>query len=124
MSHIATCHCGATRLEVDRLPETVTACTCTYCSKVGGLWGYYAPGEVHVLSETAPGIYSARGINEHHFCATCGCTTYGVSPDYTEADIGSEAIPEGRKWAINARLLDGVDRDAIPVVRIDGLTLW
>ena len=30
MPIVATCHCGATRLEVDRLPESVTACTCTY----------------------------------------------------------------------------------------------
>ena len=58
-----------------------------------------------MLSESAPGIYSARGIDDHRFRATCGSTTCGISPDFTEADIGSDVLPKGRRWAINARLL-------------------
>ena len=27
-----------------------TACTCTYCSKSGALWGYYRPDEVRIVA--------------------------------------------------------------------------
>lgn len=30
-----SCHCGATKFEVDGPPATVTACTCSYCSTYG-----------------------------------------------------------------------------------------
>src|SRR5688572_18768958 len=48
---IASCHCGATKLELPHAPESVTQCTCTYCTKSGGLWCYYEVDEVRVLSE-------------------------------------------------------------------------
>ncbi len=124
MPVVATCHCGATRLEVDRLPESVTACTCTYCSKTGGLWAYYEPGEVRVLTEAEGRDYCPTGLNHHHFCGRCGCTTHGISPAWTEAHIGGNTIPEESRWGVNARLLDDVDLGAIPVRQIDGRNLW
>ena len=34
-----SCHCGATQFEVPTAPESVTRCTCSFCTKRGALWG-------------------------------------------------------------------------------------
>jgi hypothetical protein len=124
MTVIATCHCGGTRIELPHAPTHATECTCTYCSKAGGLWAYFPPDAVRIVSDAHRGEYSARGINQHFFCARCGCTTYGISPDYTEADIGKDTLPEGRKLAVNVRLCDDFDLGALTIDRIDGRNLW
>jgi len=33
-------HCGATQFTVTKRPETVTRCTCSFCTKRGALWAY------------------------------------------------------------------------------------
>ena len=124
MSLIATCHCGSTKLEVPHAPTGATACTCTFCSKTGGLWGYYQPEELTIISEEHGGIYNPKGFNEHHFCAKCGCTTYGITPDWSEADIGANTMPSGKKIGLNIRLFDDFDVASVPVQTIDGRNLW
>jgi hypothetical protein len=121
MPHVATCHCGATSLEVPHIPDSATECTCTFCSKTGGLWVYYKPEEVTIVSESKGGIYSVTGYNKHHFCANCGCTTFGVSPDW---QLGATEIPTTTKIAINARLFDDFDVGSLRVEKIDGRNLW
>lgn len=121
MTQIATCHCGATRIEVPYVPESATECTCTFCSKTGGLWVYYKPEEVRIVSENAPGIYTKTGFNLHHFCANCGCSTFGDSPDW---QLGSTEMPTTRKIGINARLFDDFDLGTLRIDRIDGRNLW
>lgn len=147
-THVATCHCGATRIEIDRLPETATACTCSFCAKRGALWGYFDPSEVRI-TEGAAADYAPSGLNHHHFCATCGCTTVSHTPDWQAADGeagewaataaaggATEAVAQDWAWdeaaiaalprrvSVNLRLLDGVDLSAIPVVAVDGRNLW
>ena len=119
MSVVGTCHCGATRFEVETLPESVTECTCTFCSKRGVLWAYYQPEQVKIVSETSEAVYAPR-LNQHHFCATCGCGTYSVTPDWSSgsADMSKTRI------GVNARLFDGVDVKAIRHLEIDGRNLW
>lgn len=124
MTIVATCHCGGTRIELDAVPTQATACTCTYCAKVGALWSYHPLGEARVVAEAHPGLYSKSGYNEHHFCTKCGITTHAITPDYTEADIGSDKDPTGKRMSLNLRLLDDVDVGALPVAVIDGRNLW
>jgi hypothetical protein len=124
MPLIATCHCGSTKFEVPHAPKDATECNCTFCSKTGGLWAYYKPEELRVLSEADAGVYAPRGFNKHHFCAKCGCSTYGVTPDWTLADVGSNSIPAGTKIGINIRLLDDFDIHSVPIQKIDGRHLW
>jgi hypothetical protein len=57
---------------------------------------------------------------KHHFCATCGCGTYSVSPDWSTG----KADFENPKIGVNARLFDRFDLEAVPVVVIDGKNLW
>lgn len=122
MTIVATCHCGGTRIELPEAPVRATACTCTYCTKSGGLWAYYAPERPRIVADEFGAVYSASGgINQHHFCSRCGCSTYGISPDWS---LGDTAIPEAKKFAINAKLLDDFELAALTVETIDGRNLW
>ena len=120
---IASCHCGGTRIELPEAPVHATQCTCTYCTKSGGIWAYYDVGGPRILSDTHGAIYSpTTPLHEHHFCTRCGCTTYGTSPAYT---LESTEIPEERKFAINVKLLDDYALfRSLPVEEIDGRNLW
>lgn len=118
-----SCHCGGTKLAVRHKPESVTQCTCSYCTKTGGLWSYYAVDEVEVLEDAHGAIYSpTTPHNEHHLCTRCGCSTYTITPDYSLEDTG---IPDRRKASVNARLLDDYALFvSLPVKTIDGRNLW
>jgi hypothetical protein len=124
MTVTATCHCGGTRIEIDAMPTHATRCTCTYCAKAGALWAYFPPDAPRIVADAHGAVYSATGFNEHHYCSRCGCQTYGISPDWSAADIGGTSVPEKKKFALNARLLDDVDVEAIAVEVIDGRNLW
>ena len=120
MTLIATCHCGKTRIALPEAPTHATECNCTYCSKSGGLWAYYDPDSVTV-TENEGADYAPSGYNHHHFCTTCGCTTYGLSPAWS---LGDTEVPKTMKFAVNARLLDDFDIGALVVEKIDGRNLW
>lgn len=121
MAISGSCHCKATRFEVDVAPETVTACTCSFCSKRGALWGYYKKAEVRILAKEKQSTYQWRTHTvRHNFCSVCGCTTYTEAPDFS---TGAPNF-DNPMVNINARLLDDFDLDAVPVVVIDGKNLW
>ena len=110
---IASCHCGGTKLELPRRPQSLTQCTCTYCTKSGGLWCYYEVDEVRVVSAVHDRVYSPSSpLHEHHFCAACGCTTpdrvggrlYGISPDYSLEDTETRKKKKAGVNANNAAL--------------------
>ena len=46
MTIIATCHCGATRIELPHLPRRQQGMQLQLCPKTGAIWGYYTPEEV------------------------------------------------------------------------------
>jgi hypothetical protein len=118
-----SCHCGGTKIELPRAPASATQCTCTYCTKTGGLWAYYDPHELQVVSEKYGAVYSPTSpLHEHHICTKCGCTTFGISPDYSLEDT---EIPEKMKAAVNVKLLDDYALlSALTVETIDGRNLW
>ena len=123
MPQIASCHCGGTSIELPEGPTEATQCTCTYCTKSGGLWAYYEPNAPRIISDAHGAVYSpTTPLHEHHFCARCGCTTYGISPAYTLEDT---EIPEKKKVAVNVKLLDDYALfRSLPVTEIDGRNLW
>lgn len=119
----ASCHCGGTRIELPEAPAGATRCTCSYCTKSGGLWAYYEVDAPRILSDTHGAVYSpTTPLHAHHFCARCGCTTYGTSPDYSLDDT---EVPEKQKFAVNVQLLDDYALyRSLPVEEIDGRNLW
>lgn len=132
MSLIATCHCGATRIELPHIPEKAGECNCTFCSRTGAVWGYYKPGELNITSDSSGKFYSASGFgNEHHFCANCGMQTWGVSPDWSsvynsdgtpKGETG--AMPTGQIFAVNLRLVDDFDWSSVQIEKMDGRNNW
>ncbi len=115
-----SCHCGATKFEVEA-PAEVTRCTCSVCSKKGALWAYYAPDDVAMETPGVTATYRWQSkIIEHNFCPHCGCTTYTKSPSW----VDFKPDFEHPRLAINARLLDDFDLEAVPVTVIDGRNLW
>jgi hypothetical protein len=115
------CFCGATEFEIDAVPESVTFCTCSYCSRTGALWAYYTPEQVRFTQHEHDGLF-APNLNRHHFCTVCGVTTYGESPSW---DLATRMPDFSKpKLAINARLLDGIEIEAIRHETLDGRNLW
>lgn len=121
MPLIATCHCQGTTLEVSAPPTEVTACNCTFCSKRGVVWAYYAPDQVAVRTTAHRGDYLRDADIHHYFCAQCGCGTYSDTPTWSET---GEVDPARRRFGINARLFDDFDLAAVPVKHLDGRNQW
>ena len=112
------CHCGKTSFRIDgNLPQTVTRCSCSICSKRGALYAYYSPEQFSVTSH-ADRVYRWNSqLVSSHFCSECGCATYNESPAF--AGDGSWD-PKKRVIAVNARLLDDFNAENAPVTIVDG----
>jgi len=112
------CHCGKTSFRIDgELPQAVTRCTCSICSKRGALYAYFSPEQFTVTAH-ADHIYRWNSqLVSSHFCAECGCATYNESPAF--APDGSWDS-KTRVIAVNARLLDDFSADDAPVSVVDG----
>lgn len=116
-----SCHCKTIAFEVNQPPPSVTRCNCTFCSKRGVLWAYFAPDQVKFTSHEHDVVYSKEGSPiRHHHCAVCGCGTYTESPEW----IDFQPHPTRTRIGINARLLDDFDIDSLPIEFLDGRNLW
>jgi hypothetical protein len=133
MSLIASCHCGATRIELPDHPSEAGSCNCSYCSRAGAVWAYYRPGELRFLSREGERMYSTSPeMHQHYFCGTCGMQSWGESPDWgsmynddgTPKNGDASAIPTDRKQAVNLKLVDGLDWSRIAVAELDGRNNW
>lgn len=122
VTHIATCHCGATRLTIPRMPEKATVCTCTFCTKRGVLWGYFQPHEVVIEADSEGRDYAPSGMNHHRFCGRCGCSTWSQTPDWSTMDELAENPTQ--RIAVNLWLVDDADVRVLPVELLDGRNQW
>lgn len=117
-----SCHCGATKFSVSWAPEGVTRCTCSNCARRGALWAYYPLKEfaLETPRENVSTYQWGPKIGKYNFCAVCGNSTFNETPDWTTG----EANFENPLITINARLLDDIDAEALPVTVLDGKNLW
>ena len=117
-----SCHCGATQFTVANAPEGLFRCTCSFCAKRGALWAYYAPEDFQLTTaRDRVSTYQWRSyLVQHHHCSICGCGTYSESPVFEN----NAPVPGKTRVGVNARLLDDVDLDAVPVTTLDGKNLW
>jgi hypothetical protein len=77
-----SCHCGATQFTVAARPETVTRCTCTFCTKRGALWAYQDNEDDFVLTTARDRVSTYQWGSyqiKHHHCSICGCGTLSRS---------------------------------------------
>ena len=132
MPILASCHCGATKLQAE-LPREAKQCNCSFCSRTGAVWGYYEPDEIVFLSQDEDRVYSASGMNRHHFCGRCGLQTWGDSPNWAsaynadgspKAGVAPGSVPEQRVYAINLRMVDGLDLTTLKIEQMDGRNNW
>lgn len=123
MTITGSCHCGKTAFRIDGdIPEKLTRCTCTFCSRRGALLAYYQPDQFRTTQSAGDATYRWNTkLVEHHFCSNCGCATYSDSPAF-ERDGSWDKIT--RRIAVNARLFDNFDAATAPVVVVDGKNLW
>ncbi len=104
-------------------PETVTQCTCSFCSKRGSLWAYYTPSQFKLTSSPQNVSFYRWGSKtvKHGFCAICGCGTFTETPDWSTGKPDFD----NPKISVNSRLFDDFDLDKVEVVVvIDGKNLW
>ena len=123
MTITGSCHCGkcAFRIEGD-IPEKLTRCTCSFCSKRGALLANYEPTQFHVTQAAGDSTYLWKTkLVEHHFCSDCGCATYSNSPAFDQDGSWDKVT---RRIGVNARLFDNFDAATAPVIVIDGKNLW
>ena len=104
------CHCGAIEFEVEGELEAVEYCNCSYCERVGFLHWYVAPVDFTLLrgADAVETYEFGTRTSRNRFCRACGVTPFRrprSDPD---------------KVDVNARCLEGVDLDALPVTRFDG----
>ena len=82
------CDCGAVTITLPALPDEMNACPCSYCTRVGAHWGYFAAGTVEVQGSSVPYRRAAKRIEFHH-CPTCGITTHWIDPDGRVKHMGA-----------------------------------
>jgi len=113
---VASCHCGAVRLEVARKPRRLTDCNCSICRRYGALWAYYSRKSVRLACpEDAIQTYVwGDGRLEFCRCRNCGCATHHErvrkTPDST---VG-----------VNARMMDPEAIADIKIRKLDGALTW
>ena len=112
----ATCHCGAVRLEIAAQPETLTACNCSICHRLGVQWVYYKQRQINIdCADDALNSYRWQSKRiEFCSCKTCGCTTHYVTV---------KKSADGH-IAINARNIDPELLTDVPVRTFDGAKTW
>lgn len=109
---VASCHCGQVALTLPQVPDEVSQCNCSLCSKSGFLGIYYRPDEVMVTGDVDPYVRSdlAEACLTIWRCSHCGCPTHWTG-------LGRYAA--GR-MGVNARMLDGAVLERVPVKQVDG----
>jgi hypothetical protein len=109
-----SCHCGAVRFTVAEPPDEVTDCNCSICRRYGALWAYYLGSSVTLAERDTTDFYCwGEGRNEFHRCRTCGCATYWVLADGSNARVG-----------VNARLFEPPVLEGVRVCHLDGADTW
>ena len=113
---IASCHCGAVRLEIARKPRKLTECNCSICRRYGALWAYYTRKSVRICcppDAITAYVWGDRSIEFYH-CKKCGCVTH------------YESVKKNRdsRIAVNARNMQAGDIASIQIRMFDGASTW
>ena len=112
-SHTGGCHCGKVRYQVKiDLSGPVISCNCSMCGRVGSLLSFVPAQQFTLLSgEDALTDYQFNKHVIHHlFCKVCGIKSFARGKDKNGGDT----------VAINTRCVDGVDLEALNVMKFDG----
>jgi hypothetical protein len=109
---VGTCHCGRVQITIPALPDHVTHCNCSLCSKTGFQGIYYPSEAVTITGELDDYVRadSNPACIAQHRCRHCGIATHWTP--LTE--------PPHERIGINARLFEPGSLDGIEVREVDG----
>ena len=111
-----SCHYGAVRITLPSPPEKATACNCSICRRLAGLWVYYEFGTVLVEGHpqhTAEYVWGDRTLRTLR-CRTCGVATHWEP---------LEPKP-GQRHGVNLRNFEPELVQSVAVRRFDGADTW
>ena len=106
----ATCHCGAIRITLDKVPDEITQCNCSLCRSYGVIWAYCEADALTVPAGLSTDTYAWNGKNvDFHRCTSCGCVTHWIPRATGRSDRGVNAnlIPTDRLKSARLRHRDG-----------------
>jgi len=120
-THQGACHCGRVRFEVIADIDHARVCDCSICRRRGALNFRIAKENLHLLT---PWEYLSQyrwGTQTacDYFCPVCGIQPFRRPSAPSEEELRAGVKPfDG--WAINLRCVEGINIDALPLVRIHG----
>ncbi len=107
------------RLELPRIPRTLTQCNCSICRRYGAIWAYFRRSSIRVRAARGALARYRWGNQIRSFihCQKCGCVTHYEHrrrrPD------GSDIL------AVNLRNVDDPELIArVPIKLLDGAGSW
>jgi hypothetical protein len=109
-----SCHCGAIRIAVSALPQSLIDCNCSICRRNGAVWALYDAGAVQVAGhpeQTAAYIWGARTIRTIR-CNSCGCVTHweALKPEQSsKIGVNMRNFEPGALKGIRIRQFDGAE---------------
>lgn len=109
---VASCHCGRATIRLPRVPEQVTQCNCSLCTKTGFRGVYFASDELVIDGEFDSYVRAdlKQPYLSNHRCKTCGILTHWTP-------LGP---PPHERVGVNARLIDPAALEGVPVKQVDG----
>lgn len=109
------CHCGAVRYQVNMELQSLMACNCSRCSKLGWLMAFVPAADFTLLQgeDKLTDYRFNKEIIAHLFCRVCGVESFARGKNHD----GSDAV------AVNVRCLDNIDVKAFEVKEFDGRAL-
>ena len=120
-TYVGSCHCGAVRFEVEAEIDHVRSCDCSICVRRGALNFRVPRDSLRLLTPwKSLSLYEwGSRTAKDYFCTTCGILPFRRPGDPTPEEVRDGVQPfDG--WAVNARCLQGIDLDALPIRRIHG----
>ena len=109
---VGTCHCGRVRITIPRLPDAITQCNCSLCTKTGFQGIYYPSDELAIQGETDTYV---RADSNPAYIAQQRCRHCGIITHWTPL-----TDPPHERIGVNARLLELGALDGVPVKQVDG----
>lgn len=113
----SSCHCQKIILSIEaEIPESLTSCNCSLCSKYGGLLAYFPKSKVQTNFNEDDIIKYSRDEKNIEFilCKTCGCFSHWRPlNDQTIENMG-----------FNARLFQDINLSQVKVRLFDGAETW
>lgn len=122
--YLGSCHCGLIRFKVIADVDHLRECNCSICLRRGALIFRVPSDSLSILTPFKQAKLYQWGTKtaEDYFCANCGVLPFRKPSQLTPAEVKAGKIPF-TGWSINARCLDGLDVQSLPIIKIDGASL-